>query len=481
MKYVLLIAFLSGLQQAYSQIPAKSNSSPPPAPIHAVKNGPVSSRLTPVKATCIHTAASASMQANGYSQYYGGYFNDLSYTYHNDFMQVVYPVKAGDRIRVRGNFYGVMPMVIFFSDSTLIKRIANGMNRGTTSITYYDFNETVPDGAGYAAVQQFKGADIKPPFTEMVELQNEVYTPKKIVLIGDSFTQMAGHAEELMNLVKPCNAGYDLYNYGIGGERTIEICGRLGTMQMLLENEVTLPADTSLARIGTTADSGIISGWDKKTALKLLMQETTMNLTRLNPVSIHGISCTLSYTAGIYYLNRSVASTTASVFHKYSAVIPNSANPLNKEDIAIVNIGQNGIYLTNDELIEQVKQTVRNLGTSKFIVLSSHYAVASGDTLDATVNRTIQESGLLKEFGSKYINMREYFSTRAIYDGVANKWFDASRPTATDLEYMKLGMYPPCFWVVPDSRNDIIHLSRASYNVLYKYIFDRMVALHYLD
>jgi hypothetical protein len=132
-------------------------------------------------------------------------------------------------------------------------------------------------------------------------------------------------------------------------------------------------------------------------------------------------------------------------------------------------------------LIEQVKQTVRNLGTSKVIVLSSHYAVASGDTHDATANRTIQESGLLKEFGSKYINMREYFSTRAIYDGVANNWFDASRPTSTDLEYMKLGMYPPCFWVVPDSRHDIIHLSRASYNVLYKYIFDRMVALHYLD
>ena len=461
-----------------------------------------SSHLVPVIPVNFHTNSyNTIIPESGYSQYYGGYWNESNaFVNSNPFMQLVYEVTPGDRIRIRGNSRWIMPLVLFFSDSNLTDKVADGTHLGTINLTYYDFEETVPFEANYVAVQQYRAIECKQPFLEIVKnVSDKVYKPKKLVLWGDSFTGMQGYADELMKRVKVVAPEYDIFNCGIGGEKTLEILARQSATAMFISpiNEllstdvntgkkyITLPRGTDKVQIGTMNASGILSGWDNATHLRLLLQNTVSTDCEVNPVFIDGIKCELTYDiygTKNYYLNRVEASASSKKIYVGENVMPNSAT-LVDGDINIINIGANGGFTSNKILIDQYKSMVGKLKNNKYIILSNHYSQNTDPSAANFIDDVkARELILRKAFGSKYINMREYFCTKAVYDGIEMGVFNGSiYPTNTDIRYMSQGLYAPCYWPNPNNGSDIIHMSRATYKVYNTYIFKRMIDLGYFS
>ncbi len=442
--------------------------------------------------------------ATGYSDYWGQYWNGSSFVSDNNFNGQLYDVSTIDgvgAIHVRGWFYGNMPMVVFFMDQSLTSHVANGEKNGTIAPAYYDFYENVPAEANYALVQQSRTGHAS-PFVEMVEETTIVEEKKKIILMGDSLTQMSGYADELMGCVKELDPSYDVYNYGIGGEKTVEIAGRAGAFQMFLEPEDTyltpssvtgvkyfeLPATTAPVNIGANA---ISNSWNA-TKLNLLRQNPPILDCRPNNVWIDGIECLLTWTGSTYTLNRLVAGSAAHNVFYGTQMIPVNSLKTNPNDIVVLNFGQNGGFSNTADLIAQYQRVIDSLSTKKYIILSSHYAQdTDAEASTFIVNRIEQEAALKKAFGAKFINMRAYLCSTAVYDALATTyWNNDSYPTDTTGEthpsgadgyYFSNGFYAPMWWPNPNNSADVIHLSRRTYVVYYKHIFKVMKALRYFE
>lgn len=441
--------------------------------------------------------------SSGYSTYYGRYW-DNGWTNNNQFNGHLYDVTtlAGTgKIHLRGRFYGAMPIVVFFQDKALTIFVANGVKKGTIEDgAMYDFYENVPAGAAYAYVQQSRtGHDS--PFMEMVVESDTLEIKKKVVLVGDSLTQMAGYAEELMNLVKQIAPEYDVWNFGIGGEKTNEICSRMGAFQMSLtpadtylstdaptgRKYFTLPADIIPVCIGA---SSISNSWNDA-KLALLLQTAIISDCDPGFVWIDGIKCQLTLSGGLYYLQRVIADTKVHKVFFNTQMIPVNSINITPDDIVVINIGQNGGWVDTNDLVAQYQRTIDHLGTKKYIVISTHYAQNSDITkVNYVDNRTVQENALKKAFGAKYINMREYFCTQALYDALETGYWsngayptgvvDEVHPTATDTAYMKAGLYAPMWRTNPNNPADIIHLSRRTYAIYYQKVFKSINELGYL-
>ena len=105
-------------------------------------------------------------------------------------------------------------------------------------------------------------------------------------------------------------------------------------------------------------------------------------------------------------------------------------------------------------------------------------------------NRLVQEALLTKEYGVKYLNMREYFTGPAYIDALATGWWNANNyptdtgitayPDATDIAKMTAGEFPNMFLPNPTNGADILHLARRSYIIYNNKLFQKIVDLKYL-
>lgn len=469
--------------------------------------------VAPLK--CVSGAWNSIDPVSGYSLNYGRYWDGTNWFANQYFSGLVYAVIPGKTIKIRGNFYGNnMPIVAFFSNETLTTHVANGNMKGGAIPKPYFFEETVPAGASFVLVQQFRAMGTNQPFTEMVVESPDEEIKQKILLTGNSFVGMAGFAEELMTPVKQTAPQYDIYNYGIGGEKTNEILARSGASQIFVtpkesylsvdgttgQRYFILPATTATVEIGSDSLS---NSWNSD-KLALLKQTTATTDCAPDIVFIDGIECLLTRTDGpngpdgqptnVYHLNRVTA---GSAIHKVftgTQLIPKSSIAINDKDIVIINIDANGGWTDVDDLVAQNQRLIDSFGTNRYIVLSSHYAQNYDSSLTSYVaNRILQETALRKAFGSRYINTREYFITHAVNDALDSGYWNTGNyptdvpgevhPNSTDIVKMNNGEFAPMFLPNPNNTGpggDIIHLSRRSYLIYYKYIFNKIKALNYL-
>jgi hypothetical protein len=497
---------LSELTLDYNNIPyntayVRFNTTLASVPTLSIKKYNYSS-VAPLKVlSCAWDSISVS---SGYSAFYGKYWNGSAFVNNNDFCQLVYAVTVGSTINVKGNCdTGNNPIIVFFNSSNINVGdfVANSTIPVINGVKFYDAKAVVPTGATHAIVQQRRLLKLEQPFAELVKVADTIEVKKKVVLIGDSFSQMAGYAgEELMSLIKPLYPEYDIFNYGIGGEKTNEILSRVGAFQMYLTPDVaftlvdsdtgsryfTLPSTTATVEIGANS---ISNSWNTD-KLNLLAQTTPTKDCEPKTVIIDGVECLLTKVSSSYFLNRTVAGASTRKIFVGAEMIVYNIPKLNENDIAIVNTHQNGGWTDTVDLVAQVQRLVDSLGTKKYIVLSSHYAqTATPANLDSVTNRILQEDALRKAFGAKYVNMRAFFTTRAVIDALATTWWNMNsyptdtvgetHPNATDISYMSTGRFAPMFWCNPNNGADIIHLSRRSYLIYYKYIFNKMIVLKY--
>lgn len=271
-----------------------------------------------------------------------------------------------------------------------------------------------------------------------------------VVCWGDSLTAglAGGYPKVLEDCLKELGIDIPVKNEGVVSEGTTQIMARAGVIPYKVANAIIIPAKAEPVFLKMVDDHNkVIRNFPKG---KFQYTEVTLN----------GISGTItknSEKAGWDFIRD---------FDGESAFVSaNSSIRFNYVDryknyIPIIFMGTNGGFSSIENLIEQQQAILDTFpDQKKFLIIGlTHQTVVDEDKLD-------QE--LQEHWGKHFINLREYFSGQGVYDA-------GFKPKSSDLEQMKEGIVPDII------RTDAVHYKMEGYQVLGKYIYQRMIELGYI-
>lgn len=296
---------------------------------------------------------------------------------------------------------------------------------------------------------------------ERMDVQDTVFPVLPcIVCVGDSLTAGAGGNGTTYPSVLQTLSGLTVYNMGVGGENSATIVARQGGSTMMI-NILTIPAVKQNVQIFPVADTRFTDNMGN-TGLSPLRQGTA----GVNPCTISGIEGTLSIQQAsstsndvVYFFNRTVSGAVETVINRPTPIIT-AAMKDRKKDIMVIFIGQNGGW-NNDPatLTMQIRSMVDYSDNDQFIVIGLH-------TLDAASRATL-EAEMLKQFGRRYINLRDYMTKYGLADA-------GITPTTQDTTDMASGKTPTSLMT------DGTHFTAAGYTIIGNLIYKRMKELYIL-
>jgi len=264
--------------------------------------------------------------------------------------------------------------------------------------------------------------------------------------------------------------GYEVYNAGVGGETAMTIAARQGGVNILLDEDVVIPADTSEVEIKFSAynDDGTYAG---------VVTPRAANTGYWNPVTIAGVEGTLSIEVNTnvwprvlnwakFKRNEAGEATTVA---KGTEVVPEAQQIVEMADINVIYIGENGGWNANntnkndndaDDLVVLInKMLAKTKRPDKYIVIGFH----SG-------NHPKTDEAMLEAFGKHTILPKTYMTTKqALVDG-------GITPTDADLTAIAKGSVPPSFLT-----SDGVHMTNAGYAALARLVYWKMQELGYCD
>lgn len=237
-------------------------------------------------------------------------------------------------------------------------------------------------------------------------------------------------------------------NMGVGGETTNTILARNGAVPFLTDGSFTVPAECKPVRIRLTCDSGA-------PVAPLLQGNAGME-----SVTIAGIKGVITHGQG-YYFTRSEPGEETEIPDETVIVTEGSQKYL--DYLPVIFIGQNGGFTGYFDLVDQQRAIIEHQtkNSDRYIIIGMHTTTPSC--------REDLEGLMVEEFGDKYINLREYMATDAIYDA-------GITPTERDLERMELGFTPYSLLSV-----DELHFNAKGYELIGKLVYERMDQLGYFD
>lgn len=299
------------------------------------------------------------------------------------------------------------------------------------------------------------------------ELSDEK-TNKSIACWGDSLTwgQGASEVAEAYPAVLEKLTGNKVYNMGVAGETAYTVAARQGAYDIVLANDVTIPAQGSVEVTFTTAEGGIIvprsaefGGW--------------------NPCTINGIKGQLQCEIDTAVWPRTVKK---AIFIRTGVGAESKANagdkiiPLAnhvKADINVIFVGTNGGWDKNNEdvmpndararesLIKTIKDMiVKTPNPDSYVIvgltLNSHDWTALNHDCEA-------------EFGEKYLEIKSSLASKRALEmaGIA--------PTEDDLRAISEGKIPKSLLM-----SDEVHFNSSGYRLIAGMIYDTMDKLGYL-
>ncbi|MCD7974006.1 MAG: PL29 family lyase N-terminal domain-containing protein [Candidatus Azobacteroides sp.] len=285
---------------------------------------------------------------------------------------------------------------------------------------------------------------------------------KTIPCWGDSLTSSGKYVKELQELF---GSEYSIINCGVGGENSYTIAGRQGGLATYLNNSITIPGDGSEVVIGDVDNSNIsimdIDG-TKKTVKWLRQGEGNATI---NPVTIDDIECTLRWTGtshndpnGKYTIKRNQKGNADYTTSPNTFLFTNGMKTYRNPDAIILWIGQNGGWDNADPetLARQYRKMIEFANTGNYICIGLHTGTEA--------YRAPLEKEMEKEFGMRYINWREYCTTRALQDA-------GITPTQADRDAIATGSCPPSLLL------DEVHLNDVAYKLLGNLIYKRFLLL----
>lgn len=244
-------------------------------------------------------------------------------------------------------------------------------------------------------------------------------------------------------------------NMGVGGETSITIAGRNGAIPYILSEALTIPSGTTPVEIHFTSKGGEY------------VAPLRQGQSGVNSVTIGGIEGTLSIIQNTweskeysYTFTRMAAGEIKTVPAGTEIITAASSQYL--DYITVIFIGQNGGYRDFDDLILQQRAIIdhQTSNNDRFIIVGLHTGTKE--------SRAALEEAMKKEYGGKYINLREYMSTHAMDDA-------GLEPTEEDILLMEKGATPASLLC------DEVHFTPAGYALIGELIYKTMDSLGYFD
>jgi len=278
-----------------------------------------------------------------------------------------------------------------------------------------------------------------------------------IVCWGDSLTYgTGGDGVSYPSVMEACLHEERMYipvvNMGIGGENTVTIAGRAGAIPFKVK-EFTIPSESVPVEISFVQEDG-------KPIRPLIESDAG-----INPCMINGVSGRLTGEkkedgGAAYFFTRSDPG--ESVYVQEGTEVETWAASQFSDYIYVVFMGENHGWNSIQDLAEQQQAilSMQNGQKGKYIVV--------GLPTGMREERQELEEYLQEVYGDRFLNIREYLSTKGIYDA-------GLKPSKEDLYRMEKGMIPRALL------SDEVHFNAEGYRLIGKYMYDRMRELGYFN
>lgn len=326
--------------------------------------------------------------------------------------------------------------------------------------------KTITNNSDKMAYLQVNGKQVRLAPGSVYEISDE-NTQKSIACWGDSLTwgQGASVETETYPAVLEKLTGSKVYNMGVGGETAYTIAARQGVYDIVLSEDVTIPAQGSVEIKLQTSEGGIVvprssdaGGW--------------------NPCTINGIEGQLKCEIDTNNWPRTVKKATftrtgagAAAEAKAGDEIIPYANSV-KADVNIIFIGTNGGWDMNNKdvapndkdarasLIKIIKDMIKNTpNPDSFLVIG---LTTNNDWSELSEDCTA-------EFGNKFLDIKNILaSERALEEA-------GITPSADDISAINSGKIPPSLLI-----SDQVHFNSSGYRLIANMVYDRINSLSYL-
>ena len=348
-------------------------------------------------------------------------------------------------------------------DATPLKEISDSFQSSDYITTKY------PEGAKFLKVFVWDSAETMIPLASLAK--SDLDEVKTIACWGDSLTYGRNQGTDCSYpKVLAELTGLTVYNMGVGGETSTTIAARQGALDILIDEEFTIPADKTPLEIKfKSSDGGVVT-------------PRNTNVGGWNPCTINGVEGTLSISVNsdvwprvLNWAKFTRATPGEAVTVPKGAKLIPQAQSVNG-DVNIFYTGTNGGWTpanttANDNspedvaaLVALIKKQIAHTGTDKFLVI--------GLTSGGTYAWDSLNAALEKEFGNKFLDAKAYLaSMQALEDA-------GITPTQTDLEFLSEGKIPLSLNCSP---SDTTHLSDVGYTLLAKQVYHKLIELGYIS
>lgn len=232
---------------------------------------------------------------------------------------------------------------------------------------------------------------------------------------------------------------YKIINCGVGGENSLTIAARQGSIPMFLNEEVVFESGVDEVSI---ENDNLRSTWDSTVVAPLHQSRWKEGSpARINPCYVDDkemflicqrVECEDS-TIFRYSLKRTTKLQDRHVVKKGSLLLTEASKNLRNQYLNIFFVGQNGGFRNTSEYISQLKCMIEYGKTKQYIVVSFH---KPNNSVKGIREMKAMEDSLALTFGNHYINLRDYMVTRGLKDASLNA-------TAEDMDSIKQGTVPP--------------------------------------
>ncbi len=250
-------------------------------------------------------------------------------------------------------------------------------------------------------------------------------------------------------------------NVGVSSEDSVTIAGRAGAIPYVTSEEIVIPKNVTAVELPFESADG-----------KIVLPNRPGH-TGLDTITIAGVTGNISMKSDeatkkrTYYFTRMEEGEEVKVSAGTKIDTYASAHFLTY--FPVVFIGTNDKPLDIKRLIKYQKAIINHYTENK-----EKYIVVGIPTGTAKERAKLEEA-MEKEYGDKYINLREYMCTSGITD--ANRLLDAGiTETARDKEMLAEGRMPASLMV-----SDEVHFNPYGYELTGRLIYNRMEQLGYFD
>ncbi|MEC0666278.1 SGNH/GDSL hydrolase family protein [Priestia flexa] len=291
------------------------------------------------------------------------------------------------------------------------------------------------------ATEDFKATLLTETNNRLTNIEQQISDDVKTISCwGDSLTA-SSYPTILQSLV---GSAYTVNNFGVGGENSKTIAARQGGLPMIAD-PFTIPSSGAVTVTFKT--------YDGETVTPGLQH----GFRGVNPCYINGIEGNLSLSNGVYSFTRSVSGNPV-VVNRPTAIITNAMKN-NRSDIIVIWMGQNDGVNDATEIIRLQKLMVDYLTSS-----NKQYLII-GLSSSTSAYRATMEQQFKKEFGRRFINIRDYLSKYGLEDA-------GIQPTQQDLDDMTVGAVPTSL------RTDTVHFNTAGNTVIANQVYKRLVEMN---